>query len=47
MAQYANPNQFGAPMGDNDGGYMEQVRLDLPSTSFQSISDIQVIDFGV
>ena len=24
MAQYANPNQFGAPMGDN--GYMEQVR---------------------
>merc|ERR1712154_437644 len=23
-AQYANPNQFGAPMGDNDGGYMEQ-----------------------
>merc|ERR1711971_329133 len=22
MAQYANPNQFGAPMGDN--GYMEQ-----------------------
>ena len=26
MAQYANPNQFGAPMGDNDGGYMEQVR---------------------
>lgn len=26
MAQYANPNQFGAPMGDNDGGYMEQVK---------------------
>lgn len=26
MAQYANPQQFGAPMGDhnNDGGYMEQ-----------------------
>ena len=23
MAQYANPQQFGAPMGDN--GYMEQV----------------------
>ena len=26
MAQYANPNQFGAPMGDNEGGYMEQVK---------------------
>ena len=26
MAQYANPNQFGAPMGDN--GYMEQVRAE-------------------
>ena len=26
MAQYANPQQFGAPMGEhnNDGGYMEQ-----------------------
>ena len=23
MAQYANPQQFGAPM-NNDGGYMEQ-----------------------
>ena len=24
MAQYANPNQFGAPMEDGEGGYMAQ-----------------------
>ena len=24
MAQYANPNQFGAPMMDGEGGYMAQ-----------------------
>merc|ERR1711892_1009232 len=24
MAQYANPNQFGAPMADGEGGYMAQ-----------------------
>ena len=26
MAQYANPQQFGAPMGE-DGQYMQQVRI--------------------
>ena len=24
MAQYANPQQFGAPMEDQDNGYMQQ-----------------------
>ena len=38
MAQYANPQQFGAPMGE-DGQYMQQVKQ-----KFECYTDIEYFE---